>query len=104
MGVPVITFRGKTHGARFGSSILVAADVKELVANSPMDYVKKAIQLSRRKELVAAYHVGLRDHVAKSSLMNPTKYISSVEKVYRRLWRDYCRVASKKNFNATFQF
>ena len=102
MGVPVITFRGKTHGARLSSSILTAADVKELIAASPMDYVKKAIQLSRRKELIAAYHVGLREHVKGSALMDKQKYLRELEKIYRAAWIDCCRAASNKKFNSTF--
>ena len=82
MGVPVITLRGKTHGARLGASILNAADVAELIAHSPMDYVKKALQLSRRKELIAAYHVGLREHLRSSALMNSKSYMNALEKIY----------------------
>ena len=100
MGVPVVTFRGKTHGARLSASILNAADVKELIANSPMDYVKKAIQLSRRKELIAAYHVGLREHVKNSALMDGQKYIRELEKIYRAVWSDFCRSTSHKKFNS----
>ena len=91
MGVPVITFRGKTHGARLGASILSAADVNELIAHSLMDYVKKAIQLSRRKELIAAYHVGLREHVKNSTLMDGKKYLGELEKIYRATWRSRCQ-------------
>ncbi|MBR4643477.1 MAG: hypothetical protein IKO74_12300 [Selenomonadaceae bacterium] len=89
MGVPVITFRGKTHGARLGASIMTAADVAELIAFSPMDYVKKALQLSRRKELIAAYHVGLREHIKNSALMDSKKYIGELEKVYRKIWKEF---------------
>ena len=96
MGVPVITFRGKTHGARLGASILNSADVKELIAASPMDYVKKAIQLSRRKELIAAYHVGLREHVKNSALMDGQKYLRALEKIYRAVWKERCRQINAK--------
>ena len=100
MGVPVITFRGKTHGARLGASILNSADIKELIAASPMDYVRKAIQLSRRKELIAAYHVGLREHVKISALMDGQKYLGELEKIYRDVWKNFCRSASqRKIFN-----
>ena len=85
MGVPVITLRGKTHGSRLGASILTAADITELIAQSPMDYVNKAIQLSRRKELIAAYHVGLREHVKASALMDYKTYIRALEKIYRTI-------------------
>ena len=104
MGVPVITFRGKTHGARLSASILTAADVKELIAASPMDYVKKAIQLSRRRELIAAYHVGLREHVKISALMDGKKYLHELEKIYRAVWSECCRSAAQKKFGSAFQF
>ena len=104
MGVPVITLRGKTHGSRFSASILTAADMAELIAHSPMDYIKKAAQLARRKELVAAYHVGLREHVQKSALMDSERYIRGLEKIYREVWRDYCRSAMQGNYKPTFHF
>lgn len=85
MGVPVITLRGKTHGARFSASILSAADLSELIAQNSMDYVNKAVQLARRSELLAAYHVGLREHVQNSALMDSKKYIRSLEKIYREV-------------------
>jgi len=85
MGVPVVTLRGKTHGARFSASILSAADLPELIAQSSMDYVNKAIQLARRSELLAAYHVGLREHMQNSALMDSKKYIRSLEKIYEEV-------------------
>lgn len=89
MGVPVVTLRGKTHGSRLGASILIAADIAELIANSPMDYVKKAVTLSRRKELIAAYRVGLRKHLKASALMNGQLYMRELEKNYRAAWQNY---------------
>lgn len=103
MGVPVITLRGKTHGSRLGASILNAADVTELIAHSPMDYVKKAVQLNRRRELLMAYHSRLREHVKNSDLMDAQKYIRELEKIYRAVWKEYCRSVQEKKFNSTFQ-
>mgnify|MGYP002624234309 CR=1 FL=1 len=103
MGVPVITLRGKTHGSRLGASILNAADVSELIAQSPMDYVKKAVRLNQRRELTAAYHSRLREHVKNSALMDGQKYIRELEKLYRAAWKDYCRSLLEKNFSSTFQ-
>ena len=83
MGVPVVTLRGKTHGARLGASILNAADLSELIAQSPMEYINKAVQLARRRELLIAYHVGLREHMQTSALMNSANYIRELEKIYK---------------------
>ena len=91
MGVPVITLRGKTHASRFGASILSAADLSELIAQNSMDYIQKAVKLSRRKDLLAAYHVGLREHVQHSALTDSKKYIHELEKIYRSVWKDFCK-------------
>ena len=88
MGVPVVTLRGKSHGSRLGASILVAADVKELIANSPMDYMKKAVLLSRRKDLITAYHIGLREHVKNSALMDGQLYMRKLEQLYSEVLND----------------
>lgn len=103
MGVPVITLRGKTHGARLGASILNAADVTELIANTSMDYVKKAVKLNQRREILIAYHQRLREHVKNSALMGGQRYIREVEKLYRAAWKDYCRSIMERKFNSTFQ-
>jgi len=99
MGVPVVTLRGKTHGSRFGMSILSAANLPELIAKNSMDYIKKAMQLSKHKELVAGYHAGLREHLLKSDLMDSRKYIQEIEKFYREIWKNFCNTKPKqKNF------
>ena len=85
MGVPVVTVRGKTPASRLGAAILSAADIKELITNSPMDYVKKIIRLSQRTELIAAYHVGLREHLKTSALMDGVRYMRELEKIYREV-------------------
>ena len=91
MGVPVVTLRGRSHGARLGASILTGGDLAELIAESSMEYIKKAVQLAKRKELLAGYHAGLREHLLKSSLMDSKGYMRDLEGHYRTLWEDYCR-------------
>ena len=96
MGVPVITLRGKSHGARFGVSILTNADVSELIARNSMEYVKKAVQLGKRKELIAGYHAGLREHMLKSPLMDSRQYMKEIEQCYRDAWKIYCETPQRK--------
>ncbi|MBP1849225.1 glycosyl transferase [Rhizobium halophytocola] len=43
VGLPVLTFAGKSFAARFCHSIVHAADVPELICRNPQDYVEKAI-------------------------------------------------------------
>lgn len=96
MGVPVVTLAGKSHGSRFGASILANADVSELIARNPMEYVKKAVQLGKRKELIAGYHAGLREHMLKSALMDSRQYMKEIEECYREAWRIYCETPQRK--------
>lgn len=47
VGLPVLTFPGKTFAARFCHSIVAAAGVPELICADPEDYVAKAIAFAR---------------------------------------------------------
>ena len=97
MGVPVVTLRGKSHGSRFGASIMTSADLNELVAQNGMEYVKKAVQLGRRKELIAGYHAGLREHLLKSALMDSRQYMKEIEACYHDAWKNYfCKTKIRK--------
>lgn len=47
MGLPVLTFPGKSFAARFCHSIVVAAGASQLICSDPQDYVEKAIGFAR---------------------------------------------------------
>ncbi len=90
MGVPVVTLRGKTHGGRFGASILQNADLGELIAENQMEYVKKMVQIASNKELIQRYRDALREHLLKSRLMDGKAYMRDLEAKYREIWRRFC--------------
>ena len=91
MGVPVVTLRGRSHGARFGATILTHADLAELIAENSMEYIKKAVQLGKRTQYTAGYHAGLREHMLKSPFMDAKLYMSEIEACYKRIWADFCK-------------
>ena len=91
MGVPVITMRGRTHGSRFGASILTNANVKELVAENQMEYIAKILWLAEKPDLIQAYRAGLRDNLLQSRLMDAKAYMADLEEKYRQIWGDFCR-------------
>lgn len=47
VGLPVLTFPGKSFAARFCSSVVAATGVPELICDGPEDYVAKAIAFAR---------------------------------------------------------
>lgn len=87
MGVPVVTLRGRSHGSRFGASLLENAGVAELIAESEMEYVKKAVQLATSPEILQQFHAGLRKELLRSPLMDGRRYMQDIEAAYRKMWQ-----------------
>ena len=50
MGVPVLTFRGRSFAARVCGSLVSAAGLPDLVCEGPRDYVERAIALARDRQ------------------------------------------------------
>jgi predicted O-linked N-acetylglucosamine transferase (SPINDLY family) len=86
MGVPVVTLRGPVHAARVGPSLLTAAGLPELVAETPEEFVQIAADLSRDAARLAAYRRGLRDRVASSALTDAAAYVRGVESALDSVW------------------
>lgn len=62
VGLPVLTFPGKTFAARFCHSIVHAAGLADLICNGPEDYVARAIALGRDPKALQK----VRDQLAAS--------------------------------------
>ena len=54
MGVPIVTFTGRTFAARVCASVVRAAGLEELACPTPEAYVAKAIELAHDREKLAA--------------------------------------------------
>ncbi len=93
MGVPVISLRGRTHGSRFGASILTNAGVRELIVENDINYVRRAVQLAESPKLLEAYHMGLRANMKRSPLMDTQGYMNELESAYREIWEKFCRAS-----------
>lgn len=91
MGTPVVVLRGRSHGSRLGASILTSADLSELIAENPMEYIKKAVKLSTKSKFISYYHAGLRTHMYESKLMDSKGYMRDLEAIYREIWKEFCR-------------
>ena len=97
MGVPVISIRGRTHGARFGASILTNAGVRELVVENDINYVRRAVQLAESPKLIEAYHAGLRTNMKRSPLMDMQSYMRALEDAYVEIWKKFCDIGAKQS-------
>ncbi len=68
MGVPVITFPGKTFASRYSLSHLSNIGLTETIARNLDEYVELALSLAGDLPRLAALRAGLRERVAASPL------------------------------------
>ncbi|MBR3622385.1 MAG: hypothetical protein IKN43_03425 [Selenomonadaceae bacterium] len=85
MGVPVISLRGNDPWSRLGASILEAADLHELIAETPKEYIKKMLKLATDIPLLEKYRINLRDNLKKSKLMDKAGYQREVYDIYKQI-------------------
>ncbi len=93
MGVPVITLQGQHHTARICSSVLTAAGLEEFVAKDEEEYVAIAKQWADNIDKLAKLRNGMREQVKNSPLNNVAQFTKDLEKVYRELWRNWCKIS-----------
>ncbi|HTY04305.1 MAG TPA: tetratricopeptide repeat protein [Rhodocyclaceae bacterium] len=82
MGVPVVSRCGETHAARMGRSILCAAGLPELVAQSDEDFVTLAAQLASDATRRETLRGTLRGRLFASPLMDEAGFTRALEQCY----------------------
>ena len=90
MGVPTITLRGDRHSGRVGASILVRVDLVDLVAETRVAYVEKAVTLANDLDRLSELREGLRNKMKGSPLCDSDAFTRDVEAAYREMWRRVC--------------
>ena len=94
MGVPVVTYAGPTMMSRWSASILRSAGLGDLVADTVESYIAIGRGLAADHRLRQALRQELRERVRRSPLCNGPLRARQVERVYRALWRRWCRDAA----------
>jgi predicted O-linked N-acetylglucosamine transferase (SPINDLY family) len=90
MGVPVITYAGRTHASRVSHSMLTRLGFPELVAHSVAEYADKAVNLANNAKRIGVLRRELRDRMRNSHLTSGKAVMRGIEMAYRQIWRDYC--------------
>jgi predicted O-linked N-acetylglucosamine transferase (SPINDLY family) len=87
MGVPVVSLAGPTAVSRAGMSVMGSLGMdREWVANSPEDYVGKAIAWAAKPTGLAALREGLRARMLQSPIMDAPRFARNFENQLRQLW------------------
>jgi predicted O-linked N-acetylglucosamine transferase (SPINDLY family) len=90
MGVPVVSLRGGVHAARVGASLLSAAGMPELVAESPEQYVRIAAGLAADVQRLAEKRAAMRDALRGSALLDGPAHAGRYFDAVRGMWRAWC--------------
>ncbi len=90
MGIPVITLGGKSHVSRVGVSLLSSVGLQDLIADSPSDYIHKAISLAQNISQLQQLRSNLRGMMQSSTLTNGSLFTKSFENALRTMWQNYC--------------
>jgi predicted O-linked N-acetylglucosamine transferase (SPINDLY family) len=93
MGVPIVTFAGRTFAARVCTSVVRAAGIEELACPTPDAYVAKAIELAHNREKLAAIRAQLAGGRDSSLLFDTPRLVGKLEDLYRQMWSDFKRGA-----------
>jgi protein O-GlcNAc transferase len=90
MGVPVVTLAGEAHMSRVGATLLAAAGLDDLVAETPEAYVNAAVMLARNPERRHALRASLRRGLEASPLLDHAGFTRKLEAALRGVWREWC--------------
>lgn len=90
MGVPFVTLRGDALHSRAGSNILKYVELDNLIADSEIGYVEKAVALTHDLAALRRYRNGLRERMEKSPLMDGPGFARGLEDAFRGMWEKWC--------------
>lgn len=89
MGIPVVTLGDGSHGGNFGISLLKNIGLDFCCAYSYKEYVEKALLMASDSELLDALHLGLRNMMNASPVMDKAGYMRELEQGYMKIWQSY---------------
>ncbi|HZL36474.1 MAG TPA: hypothetical protein VFC78_14240, partial [Tepidisphaeraceae bacterium] len=88
MGVPAVSLAGDTSVSRAGRSILHAANLPELAADTPDEFITIAVDLARDGAHLRELRLTQRQRLMDSPLLDHRGFASGLEAEYRRMWRE----------------
>jgi tetratricopeptide (TPR) repeat protein len=81
-GVPVVTLKGDRFSSAYGASLLTASGVPELVADTPEQYVQKAVALAGDPDRLTFYRANLRTYVRQFGFSDADQFTAGFEAAY----------------------
>ncbi len=88
-GLPVLTLPGNTFAGRVAASLVNAAGLPDMIAQSLEDYEALALKFARDEEALAAIRARLAHGRATCPLFDTALFTRHLEAAYREMWRRY---------------
>ena len=90
MGVPVVTWSGRTISSRLAAASLTALGLTDFIAPDPETYVELAVAKATDVEALSRLRANLRKRVSDSAFGDCAQYTRAVEAAYREMWQRWC--------------
>jgi predicted O-linked N-acetylglucosamine transferase (SPINDLY family) len=87
MGVPIVTLYGARRAGRMVASVLRSVGLPELIAETPEQYVARAVEWAGNPDKLAELRGQLRQRVKASPLCDGKAFTHGLEEAYRTMWR-----------------
>jgi predicted O-linked N-acetylglucosamine transferase (SPINDLY family) len=90
MGVPVVTFPGRTISSRLAAASLTAASLTDFIAADVERYVALAIAKASDLPALAALRESLPARMGGTDFGDPVRYARAVETAFHHMWQCWC--------------
>ena len=97
-GLPVLTARGGSFAGRVASSLLAAAGLPEMIAESLDDYETLAFRLARNRDALGIMRAKLAHNREGAPLFDTVRFCRHLESAYRTMWERYRRGEAPSSF------
>ena len=98
MGVPVLTARGPTFAGRVAASLLSAIGMSELIAESLPQYERRALELARNPQALAAVKAKLTANRASAPLFDTARFTRHLEAAFAGMCERHRRGLPPESF------
>ena len=85
-GVPIVTYKSRTFANNVCSSLLIEADLQELITEKLLDYKSLAIELGRNKKRLNSIKNNLKKSFIKKKIFNSKLHVIDLEKAFYKIY------------------
>ena len=100
-GLPVLTLPGASFSSRMAASVLTAAGLPELIAESRADYESRAVALARNGERLAALKRKLATTRSHCALFDTASFTRNLESLYQQMYERHLAGLPPRHLFAT---